>query len=108
MTEILISLASNPYIQTFVFMCLINLYNSIKSFKEKNKNVTLNDLIKVAIAESSKLVNTDLSNDEKRNQVIEIVYNLVPEPYKKSIKLKTIENIVEIAYDNYVKEKKVE
>lgn len=71
-----------------------------------SKNKGFNQLVDIAIDVCQDLVESKLSNDNKKMNAISNVYNSLPTNLKKKVNKEVLEEAVETAYQEYVKIKK--
>lgn len=82
----------------------IKLPSIIEAFKKAKKDEYIKITKQMAVEVCSDLVNTNLSNDEKRIEAISILYKILPNS-KKYISETTMTEIINSAYHTYVKYK---
>ena len=103
MKDFIYSILTNQYTLGVIFGIVMNIIQYILSSKNTQDKNIKNELLQKAIAESSRLVTTELSNPDKLNQVVDFMYNYIPENYKSKISKEQLEQIANIAYHQYVK-----
>lgn len=104
--QLFISLLSNPEVLNYLITSIVGislfLYNNRILIQKKQ----FKKLLEIAISKSEEVLETELSNEEKRDFVIKEIEKIIPEKNKKYFNEALLKQISDTAYHNYVKVKK--
>lgn len=80
-----------------------SVYKLVDKFSKANEKDRFDIIVKFAIEETSKLLQSQLSNDQKRDAAIENIYDRLPTKIQKSVNEDLLKQAVNFAYHNFVK-----
>lgn len=78
----------------------------IKKFNDSEGRNVFEKIVEIAKEESLNIIEDNLSNDEKRKKVIELIYSKLNDKEKQFVSESTAIEAVNLAYHTYVKGKK--
>lgn len=77
----------------------------IKKFNDSEGKNVFEKIVEIAKEESLKLVQENLSNDEKRKKVIDLIYSKLNDKEKQFVSEDTMIEAINLAYHTYIKGK---
>lgn len=110
MTEIInimMWIAVQPLFQEIILFLFFTTPIAIYKYKHSKQKKTFDKLVEIATSICEDLVESKLSNENKKSNAMASVYAMLPQKVKSKVKQEVIESAVEIAYQEYVKVKKV-
>ena len=99
-------LLSQPAVQEGILILLLMLPLVYKKYKARKERKIFDKIVAVAIDVCQELLESKLSNTNKKINAMNNVYKLLPSKVKNKVKKEVLENAVETAYQEYVKIKK--
>lgn len=108
----IISLLTNPdfinllsLIITYIMGIATNYITNKKKIKNGKKYNDFNLLVDIAKEEAVKLVDLNMSNDEKKNAVIKNIITRLPDNVKKNVNEELVDQALTLAYQYFIKRK---
>jgi hypothetical protein len=103
MKDILLFILGTPEIREIIIGITLSVLFGVEQYLKKTKKVKVEQLLQIAIKESSKVICENLEKEEKRELVKKAIIKAIPNSL--NITEDEIDNLVLIAYHKFVKGK---